>query len=403
MNSKLLHTPVGVRDIYGDECKNKLNVLDKIHSVFHSYGYDDIQTPTFEYFDIFNKERGSVASNNMYKFFDREGYTLVLRPDMTPSIARSAAKYFMDEEMPIRFCYVGNAYINNFEYQGKLKEFTQIGSELIGDDTSDADAEVISMVIDSLLSSGVKEFQLEIGHPEFFKGLIEQSGLSEEKTEQLRELIDNKKYFGIETVLEDTNIDKELFDIFVGFQDYFGNIDMILNLKKLDLNNRSLQALERLEKLYNILTVYGLEKYVSFDLSMLSMYEYYTGVVFKGYTYGTGDAIVTGGRYDNLLSQFGKNAPAIGFAVNLDRLMMAMERQHLLSENINDSKIVLYSENDREYAISYAKSLRDNGQKIIMVRKRSNHSLKDYKEYAKRYKVNEILFVENNNTTQINV
>ncbi|MBQ5446593.1 MAG: ATP phosphoribosyltransferase regulatory subunit [Lachnospiraceae bacterium] len=403
MNSKLLHTPVGVRDIYGDECKNKLNVLDKIHSVFHSYGYDDIQTPTFEYFDIFNKERGSVASNNMYKFFDREGYTLVLRPDMTPSIARSAAKYFMDEEMPIRFCYVGNAYINNSEYQGKLKEFTQIGSELIGDDTSDADAEVISMVIDSLLSSGVKEFQLEIGHPEFFKGLIEQSGLSEEKTEQLRELIDNKKYFGIETVLEDTNIDKELFDIFVGFQDYFGNIDMILNLKKLDLNNRSLQALERLEKLYNILTVYGLEKYVSFDLSMLSMYEYYTGVVFKGYTYGTGDAIVTGGRYDNLLSQFGKNAPAIGFAVNLDRLMMAMERQHLLSENINDSKIVLYSENDREYAISYAKSLRDNGQKIIMVRKRSNHSLKDYKEYAKRYKVNEILFVENNNTTQINV
>ena len=344
MNSKLLHTPVGVRDIYGDECKNKLNVLDKIHSVFHSYGYDDIQTPTFEYFDIFNKERGSVASNNMYKFFDREGYTLVLRPDMTPSIARSAAKYFMDEEMPIRFCYVGNAYINNSEYQGKLKEFTQIGSELIGDDTSDADAEVISMVIDSLLSSGVKEFQLEIGHPEFFKGLIEQSGLSEEKTEQLRELIDNKKYFGIETVLEDTNIDKELFDIFVGFQDYFGNIDMILNLKKLDLNNRSLQALERLEKLYNILTVYGLEKYVSFDLSMLSMYEYYTGVVFKGYTYGTGDAIVTGGRYDNLLSQFGKNAPAIGFAVNLDRLMMAMERQHLLSENINDSKIVLYSE-----------------------------------------------------------
>lgn len=403
MNSKLLHTPVGVRDIYGDECKNKLNVLDKIHSVFHSYGYDDIQTPTFEYFDIFNKERGSVASNNMYKFFDREGYTLVLRPDMTPSIARSAAKYFMDEEMPIRFCYVGNAYINNSEYQGKLKEFTQIGSELIGDDTSDADAEVISMVIDSLLSSGVKEFQLEIGHPEFFKGLIEQSGLSEEKTEQLRELIDNKKYFGIETVLEDTNIDKVLFDIFVGFQDYFGNIDMILNLKKLDLNNRSLQALERLEKLYNILTVYGLEKYVSFDLSMLSMYEYYTGVVFKGYTYGTGDAIVTGGRYDNLLSQFGKNAPAIGFAVNLDRLMMAMERQHLLSENINDSKIVLYSENDREYAISYAKSLRDNGQKIIMVRKRSNHSLKDYKEYAKRYKVNEILFVENNNTTQINV
>jgi ATP phosphoribosyltransferase regulatory subunit len=156
MNSNLLHTPVGVRDIYSDECYNKICIQNKIHNVFKSYGYSDIQTPTFEFFDIFNKERGSVASKNMYKFFDREGYTLVLRPDMTPSIARAAAKYYQDECMPIRLCYVGNAFINNSEYQGKLKEFTQIGSEFLGDNTSDADAEVIVMVIESLLESGLQ-------------------------------------------------------------------------------------------------------------------------------------------------------------------------------------------------------------------------------------------------------
>lgn len=111
MNSKLLHTPVGVRDIYNEECYDKLLIQNRIHKIFKEYGYSDIQTPTFEFFDIFNKERGSVASKNMYKFFDREGNTLVLRPDMTPSIARASAKYFMDEDMPIRLCYVGNALL----------------------------------------------------------------------------------------------------------------------------------------------------------------------------------------------------------------------------------------------------------------------------------------------------
>lgn len=396
MKSTLLHTPVGVRDIYGDECQNKLIIQNRIHEIFKSYGYSDIQTPTFEFFDIFNKERGSVASKNMYKFFDREGYTLVLRPDMTPSIARSAAKYFMDEDMPIRFCYSGNAFINNSEYQGKLKEFTQIGSELIGDNTSDADAEVIGMVIESLLSAGLTEFQLEIGQPQFFKGLVNASGLDEDTVEELRELLENKKYFGVEGVLENADICDEFKKIFMGFQDYLGSIDMIERVKKENLeilNEESLNALERLEKLFNILKIYGIENYVSFDLSMLSMYDYYTGVVFRAYTYGTGDAIVTGGRYDNLLKQFGKDAPAIGFAVNLDRLMVALSRQHIEPEIASDKKMILYEADNRERAISYTKQLRDNNECVMMVRKRSNHSLEEYKEYAVRYSVKEIVLV----------
>ena len=113
MENNLLHTPVGVRDIYSDECAKKIEIQNVIRDVMKSYAYDDIQTPTFEFFDIFNKERGSVASKNMYKFFDREGNTLVLRPDITPSIARAAAKYYLDEEFPIRLSYIGNTFINN--------------------------------------------------------------------------------------------------------------------------------------------------------------------------------------------------------------------------------------------------------------------------------------------------
>ena len=176
MSKALLHTPVGVRDVYGKECAVKLTIENNINKVFNLYGYHNIQTPTFEFFDIFNKERGSVASKNLYKFFDREGNTLVLRPDITPSIARLAAKYYMDVNVPIKLCYNANTYVNNSELQGKLKENTQLGCELINDDSVEADAEMIALVVESLKASGLEEFLVEIGHVDFYNGLIEEIG-----------------------------------------------------------------------------------------------------------------------------------------------------------------------------------------------------------------------------------
>ena len=129
---KLVHTPEGVRDIYGEEYAAKLTVEEQIGNVFHSYGYRDIQTPTFEFFDVFSREIGTKSSRDLYKFFDKEGNTLVLRPDFTPSIARCAAKYFAEERRPLRFCYQGNAFSNTSELQGKLKEATQMGCERFG-------------------------------------------------------------------------------------------------------------------------------------------------------------------------------------------------------------------------------------------------------------------------------
>lgn len=112
MKKQLLHTPEGVRDIYNEECEKKLLLQSDLLGILKGYGYHPIQTPTFEFFDIFGKEIGTTPSKELYKFFDREGNTLVLRPDMTPSIARAAAKYFMDEDMPIRLCYMGNTFID---------------------------------------------------------------------------------------------------------------------------------------------------------------------------------------------------------------------------------------------------------------------------------------------------
>ena len=168
MNRQLIHTPEGVRDIYGKEYAQKLLVEELIHKQLNLYGYQDIQTPVFEFFDVFSREIGTTPSRELYKFFDKEGNTLVLRPDFTPSMARCAAKYFMDKDTPIRLCYMGNTFTNTNSLQGKLKEVTQMGAELMGDGSVEADGEMIAMMTEALLHAGLKEFQVSIGQNRIF-------------------------------------------------------------------------------------------------------------------------------------------------------------------------------------------------------------------------------------------
>lgn len=329
MNKKLLHTPEGVRDIYGKEYARKLQVEEKLHQVITTYGYEDIQTPTFEFFDVFSKEIGTTSSKELYKFFDKDGNTLVLRPDFTPSMARCAAKYFMEDSMPIRFSYMGNTFTNTSNLQGKLKEVTQMGVELIDDASVEADAELISLVIEALKNTGLKRFQVSIGQVEYFKGLCEEAGLDEETEYDLRSCISGKNFFAAQELLDERNVVQPYRDILLKVADMFGNMTSLDEAKSLVNNKRSLAAIDRLEQLYEVLKLYGVEEYVSFDLGMLNKYNYYTGVIFKAYTYGVGDAVVKGGRYDNLLHQFGKEAPAIGFMITIDELIEALDRQRV--------------------------------------------------------------------------
>ena len=177
---KLQHTPEGVRDIYNIECGKKLSLESRLHKVLQMYGYHDIQTPTFEFFEVFRKEIGTIPSKELYKFFDKEGNTLVLRPDITPSIARAAATLFPDNDMPIRLCYTGNIFVNYPQsYQGRLRENTQMGAELIGVESIEADAEMLALVVDCLTTIGLREFQISVGNVDYFQSLIEDAGLRE--------------------------------------------------------------------------------------------------------------------------------------------------------------------------------------------------------------------------------
>ena len=293
----------------------------------------------------------------------------MLRPDFTPSIARCAAKYFMEEKLPLRFSYNGNTFTNTSNLQGKLKEVTQMGAELIGDPSVEADAEVISMVIEALKSTGLTRFQVTIGEVDYFRGLCEEAGLDEDTEKELRSCISGKNFFAAQELLEQKQIPEPYHSILLKLADMFENIESLEDAKALVKNERSLQAIARLEKLKKRLEQYGVAEYITFDLGMLSKYQYYTGVVFKAYTYGIGDAVVKGGRYDNLLRKFGKDTAAIGFVIVIDDLLEALSRQKVVIDVPASGKIMYYragDETDYLAKLAEAAKLRKEGIPTVL-------------------------------------
>ena len=394
MKRRLLHTPEGVRDIYNMECARKLILQQNLQDLLKKYGYHAIETPTFEFFDIFSREIGTTPSKDLYKFFDREGNTLVLRPDMTPSIARCVAKYYADEEFPVRLCYMGNTFINNNSYQGRLKESTQLGAELVGDNSVAADAEILALVVDSLKTAGLLEFQIGVGHTDFFRGLVQAAELKEEEEQELIELISNQNFFGVEELVDSLHLSLELQELFSMLGNLCMTNDMMCKAKKLSQNYPViLRALERLESLMQVLSCYHVEKYVSIELGMLSSYHYYTGIIFAGYTFGSGEPIVKGGRYDNLMDYFGKHAPSIGFAVVTDQLLAALARQKIDIAVENNQTLIVYHREQRQEAIWRAVSLREQNLGAALVCWEDDKTEADYRAYAQRMHMQAIMFI----------
>lgn len=401
----LLHTPEGVRDIYDRECARKNIVEQRILRQMQLFGYSAIETPMFEFFDIFAKERGSVSDREMYKFFDRYNNTVVLRPDMTPAIARCVTKFYGEETMPQRLCYLGHTFTNSASYKGRLYEVTQSGAELIGDDSAQADAEMIAMVIQSLRSAGLKEFQVELGEVEFFRGLLEEAGISEEEGDELRELIENKNYFGVEDYISNVLKKADFKDVFLKLPELFGSVDNIRQAKEMTKNQRAQSAIDRLEKVHQILKEYGLTEYISYDLGMLSKFSYYTGIIFKAYSYGIGDYMVSGGRYDKLLVQFGRDISAIGFAITIDRLMSALSSQKVEFDTSAADVLVVYEEQRTGEAVQVLTRYRRIGKRAMGMPMEGEKERKEYIAYAKEKGMTQLIFMKETSIlkTDINI
>lgn len=396
-----LHTPEGVRDICNIECGKKLSLENRLHKVLQLYGYHDIQTPTFEYFDIFRKEIGTIPSRELYKFFDKEGNTLVLRPDITPSIARAAATLFKDEDIPIRLCYTGNTFVNHSSYQGRLRENTQMGAELIGVDSIEADAEMLAMVADCLTTIGLRDFQLSVGNVDFFQSLIEDAALNEEEEERVRELINNRNYFGLEEYLDGIQVKRSSKEALVALGDLYGGVEILAQARNFAPNSKGIKAVRRLEQIYDMLKYYGAEQYIQFDFSMSGTYGYYTGIIFRGYTFGTGDAVVKGGRYDHLLEKFGKESPSIGFALVIDELMSALTRQHIRITYSRKNTLILYDKGMEKKAIRIASDFREKCKNTELLRKAPDKTLEDYMQYGKEYYAGNMIYIQEDDQIQM--
>ncbi|HOV25598.1 MAG TPA: ATP phosphoribosyltransferase regulatory subunit [Pseudobacteroides sp.] len=374
-----IYTPEGVQDILFNECYLKRNIEGKLRSIFRSSGYQEIETPTFEFYDVFSEDSDMTPQENMFKFFDQQGRILVLRPEMTIPVARISATKHKDISSPVRYSYIGNTFNYKELGGGKQKEFTQAGIELVGVNTPEADAEVIATAITAVKAMGLESFQIDIGQVEFFKGLMEEAGIPDNDIEQMRVLIDRKDFLGVEELVKGQDIKEELKELIFSLPRLFGSIDVIEKVEKITLNKRSLNALNNLRKVLQILDDYGYSKYVSVDLGMVRSLNYYTGIIFRGFTYGAGFPILSGGRYDSLVGKFGKNTPAVGFSLGVNMIMMALDRQKIETEKPKADTLVCYMEEGRKAAFKVAQELRRQGLVVeIDVTCQTVEKLKDY-------------------------
>ncbi len=392
MSKWKIYTPEGVQDILFDDCFLKRDLENKLRELFRSYGFYEIETPTLEFYDTFSADGDLTPQETMFKFFDPQGRILVLRPDITIPVARVAATKLKDVEYPVKISYIGNTFRYNELGGGRQKEFTQAGIEILGVNTAEADAEVIATAAASMKAVGIENFQIDIGQVDFFKGIMEQTGLSAQDTEQMRVLIDKKDFIGIEELVEKYNISSDLKSLILDLPRLFGPVDILDSVEKRTDNARSIAALQNLRKVLQILDDYELGEHISIDLGMVQSLNYYTGIVFRGFTYGVGFPVISGGRYDNLVEKFGKKCCATGFSLGVNLLMIAMEKQKLNICKPCVQTLVCYDKDSRKIAFKLCEELRN--QKVTVEMDVSGRSYGEIKEYARKRKIGGILYVK---------
>ncbi len=355
-----LHTPEGVKDYLPEECALKSEIEKNVSEVFERFGYCRITSPTFEYNDVF-ANMGGVKDRRTYKFLDRNGSLLVLRPDMTPAIARIAATAYSEKDIPMRFSYIENMFRSNENYQGKLREFTQAGVELIGVNSIDADAEVLTAAVDSLLAAGVENFKIDLGHAQFLSSIIDEADTDDKTKASIQQNIINKNYAAVNELAECIE-NKNIRYILQELPFLIGDLSVIEKVKNRVKSSAAAQALDHLSRLYVIMDGIGLSKYISFDLGVIGSMDYYTGIIFRGYARGTGSSILDGGRYDNMVIKFGADMPAVGFSIKINDIM----HTRTASEDIKDHILVIYTHDSSIAAFKLAEELRAKGSVVEM-------------------------------------
>jgi ATP phosphoribosyltransferase regulatory subunit len=355
------HTPDGVMDYLPEDCNAKRRLENQLRSLFQGSGYEEIETPGIEFYDVYASGSGLVPQEGLFKFFDQQGRILCLRYDGTVPTARVAATLYRDSQLPLRFCYINTMYRYNESGGGRQREFTQAGVELMGSQAPEADAEVIATAIAAARAAGIEDLQVSIGQVNFFKGLLAEWGLAAEEAQLLPRLIDAKDMVALEDRL---GLNEKARAVLLMMPSQYGTYDVIDQLASLVSHPLCLAALANLREVLDILADYGLLSYVSLDLGMLQSLNYYTGVIFKGFTYGLGFPLFSGGRYDQVSAAFGREMPATGFSIGLNFVLTALRRQGRQPAPLPGITLLAYAPGQRALALQRAGELRSSGLRV---------------------------------------
>lgn len=389
------YIPDGMNDTLFKECNMKLKIEEKLRTVYYRNGYSEIISPTLEFYDVFDIENQPIEQQKMYKLFDNKGRILVLKPDVTTPIARIASTKINNAVLPLKLSYTSNIFRINEDYGGKTSEITQSGGEIIGIKDYKADVEIIITVIRSLLALGLDNFKIELGQANFFKALIEDVQLGKEVIEDIRDYIENKNFSALSDFVNSMKDSREYekIKLLQKLPELFGSIEIVQKAKLMTENEKAQEALQNIQKVYDMVNATGLAEYLSIDLGMVHHINYYTGIIFRGYVENVGDYIVSGGRYDNLIKHFGKNYPATGFAINVDNVIIALKNINKTFERNEEKIIISYKENLYNKATELLNSIQE---KDMICELSLFDDEEDTLKYAEKVSANKILTVVNN-------
>ena len=357
--------PKGARIYLPDEAARKRHAEARLLDVFTRWGYREVVTPTFEYADVLATGTDAGVQENMFQLVDREtGRLLALRADITPQIARIVATRLRDEGKPIRLAYVTNVFRYDEPQVSHYREFYQAGVELIGLEKPEAEAEIIAMAVEGFRALGLGRFQLDLGHPDFFRGLLEEVRAPAARQRELRAALARKDGSTLERLVGELAPAAHVAAALLALPTLFGGAAVLEHAQAHARNERSARALANLTEVYRLLTIYGLADAVLLDLGEVRGFDYYSGTYFEAYVEGFGASVAAGGRYDHMLARFGYDCPAVGFAFDVGRALSVMEAQGVSVALPGPDFFVIDFTQDKTAALQLARRLRDLGASV---------------------------------------
>lgn len=388
-----LITPEGTKDLLFGECIIRRNIETSLHQIFRSRGYSEMITPGLEFYDVFNLNSRYFPQENLYKLTDSKGRLLVIRPDSTMPIARVVATRLKDATLPLRLYYNQAVYRTEPALKGRSDEIVQTGIELIGSQLKIADLEVISTAVSSLKSFGMK-FSLELGHIGIFKALVSKLEISDIKKEEIRQLIETKNFPALNDLLDSIG-NNSVTDALKKLPGLFGGAEIFDKAEHLMPDENIKNILDELKQIYkDAAELCGDDGEITVDLGVVNKTDYYTGIIIKGYLSGHGREVLSGGRYDKLISEFGYDIPAVGFAINVDAVAKVLTKNGMRAK-VKPADIIVYAETGFEVkAIKAAEKLRSEG---YIVENALYEDIETVREYAKEMKISKLVVIDNEN------